>query len=194
MNGTNTTVAGTAELVDIPPAARAINRRVYGMWRFAGLLLIPLTLCVLILLVLLTAMADSVELKYAFAVGCVVAAIFCASRIDRIRARALRRRWTRRGVPTSYSISYSVTPCGLRVTSEFGDGWIYWRAVNELAVEGDYWIFIGPMNAYHLPRHFFGNPVLEETFVTSALDHMKPDARERSTEARRLLTMLSLAK
>jgi hypothetical protein len=71
------------------------------MWRFAGVLLIPFALFGLILLVPLTAMADSVELKYAFVVGYVIATGFCVSQIDRIKVRALRRRWTRRGVPAS---------------------------------------------------------------------------------------------
>jgi hypothetical protein len=184
MSDSVVSIVGTISPFEGMRFAGAIRRRVFGRWGIAWFALVALVAAVAMAAALvITRLKFKDELIVpAIWVGYAVLVVASVLACNRIAAIATVRAWSARGVPPELSITYSVDAEGLRMSSETGMSLVRWAALNEVALEGDYWLLFGSCTAYFLPRRLFGTPVQERAFLAALSEGLEPAARERSSK------------
>ena len=190
MSDSVVSVVGTISPFEGMRFARAIRRRVYGRWRFAWVALVALVVAVAVVAATATARLEVEDdlVRLAIWVGYMILLVILVVAFNRIAANATVRAWSVRGVPQELAVTYSVDAEGLRTAAETGTSLVRWPALNEVALEGDYWLLFGPAMVYFLPRRLLGSSAQERAFLAALAEHLEPAARERS---RKLYSFLS---
>lgn len=120
--------------------------------------------------------------------GCFIVFILGVKSLGRLATRAVYQRWYARGVPREFEVTYEITNEGVTVTSSVGRGTTYWRTVNEVALQDEYWVFLTTATWAFLPRRFFPSLSAEREFIATAFARLTPEARARSRETAKWLS------
>lgn len=172
---------------------RAIRRRVYGLWRFIWLWLI---LAYAGLVAALFELVDALGLSlrgdgWMIGAACYIVPILCVDGLRRIANRVADSRWYARGVPRQVEVEYTIEDEGLHISSPTDRSIILWSAFNEVVLDKDYWVLIGPGAGYYLPRLLFADLSEESEFVSEILKRLDPAAQARSGSAYKALAALA---
>ncbi len=114
-----------------------------------------------------------------FALGVFLYFRFCRP----MAVRKFKKNMLDRGFQTTFDLNISLD--AEELSQEFGGVHrrAEWRAVSEVFLCKDYWIFLVVMEPWFAPRRFFSNEADEKAFLREALLHMTEDARTRSADA-----------
>jgi MFS family permease len=101
--------------------------------------------------------------------------------------RRFQKNMRHRGFQTTFDLTVCIDAD--KLSQEFGGVHraAEWKAVSEVFRSKEYWIFLVLMEPWFAPRRFFSGEKEEFAFLREALSHMSEEARERSSEAVKLV-------
>ena len=88
-----------------------------------------------------------------------------------------------RGTPEAMTFGYAIEPDGLTVSSERIRHHLPWAAIQELIPAPGHWLLQVDTLSVMVPKRAFGDEAAERAFLSTILERIAPDARERSKEA-----------
>ncbi len=95
----------------------------------------------------------------------------------------------KRGAPETVPTRFSISPTGLRATSERGTFVAAWPSILEIFATEAHWLVQSDGFTMALPRRAFSSPEKENAFIAKLVSSLSAEARQRSASA---LTPLGL--
>ncbi len=174
---------------------RAIRRSVYGMWRFAWFGLIA---AYFVLFGFFIWVIEKIGMKFTgdgwmLTVACILVPALCVDGLRRLINHLADNRWYARGVPRQVEVTYAIESEGLLVSSRASRSIIFWTSINEVVLDRNRWLLIGPGVGYFLARHLFSDASEERAFISRILAQLSPAAQARSSGAYKVLTSLTVS-
>ena len=174
---------------------RAMRRSVYGMWRFAWFGLIAAYVVLLGLFIWLIEQAGLWRAGDGgvLVAACILVPAFCVEGLRRLANRIGDNQWYARGVPRQVEVTYAIEGEGLLMFSWAGRSIVFWTSINEVVLDRNRWLLIGPGVGYFLARHLFSDASEEHAFISRILAQLSPAAQARSSGAYKVLTSLTVS-
>ena len=91
--------------------------------------------------------------------------------------------WLARGVAAVSQVTYRIDDAGMAIDNDVAQTRLAWSGISQIAPGVGSWLFIGPGQAWFLPRRLFAEPATERAFLAACLERMSPEAKARSNEA-----------
>jgi hypothetical protein len=88
-----------------------------------------------------------------------------------------------RGTPETTTFTYTLEPDAFVVSNQRLTHRVAWTALQEVIRAPEYWLFQVDTITIVMPRRAFGDEAAERAFLSTLLERMAPEARERSEEA-----------
>ena len=172
---------------------RFASQRILGLWRWLPIATFLAIGCVTIALAgVIGSHGGSTDVLAAGGAVALIVLFMGSGAAARYVRRQTVRRWLQRGLVRVNTLSYAIDDEALTIAGTVSTTRLKWAGVSELAPVGrgiggkGYWIIPAAGLVYYLPRRFFPTPQAESDFLAAMLARMPPQARARSTEARKL--------
>ena len=118
----------------------------------------------------------------------VIVSLIVAQKICRIYAvRFARKALAERGLVSPVPTRFEITPDAFVSANGRAETRAPWAAVSDLFPVGDYWFVMVEACSSCIPKRLFASPDEEKAFIAAMLEHMTPDARDRSDAAVRFV-------
>jgi len=97
--------------------------------------------------------------------------------------RAYLKNFTRLEIPTEIEATFEILPEGLKLSTDRITIFPKWAAVDTVEWVGTGWALSADHLTFLLPRDSFADRDAERAFLAALLEHLTPEARERSPKA-----------